>query len=654
MKTRRTRIALLVTSLSLGIPATVHATVFGEILSLSPIGAPLRVEIAAPGNRLRDPSCLRVVSPESSTDGLPSIRRARISITGSGADTRLVVSAAEAMMEPAASLTLVDACEARFRKQYTLLFPYPVTAPVLAATQQTASPTASKRPTRGDARTWVTAPGESLDSLGKALYPHDTDTRRRFVRETLRANQDIFSDGSSATTPLPPGTTLNIPDLARLSATARPATTPARAEPRPAKPSAPAASQPATIPAPLSPLPTGAGEDRLVVAPDQPTTNLPASVASGQIKLSPLSETSLAQREQQVASAIDRTTIMQMELLERIKELEQIQARLIEQANLVAQLPAPTVVAPSPQAAGTTPPAIPEPTPSSVFDWLLPLLLGLGTGVIALTLIQRSRRGRADARTQASSTAVTNTPKPTTTQVTDNAPPQPSAPDTTASLHVAGVAPLEWDGATTETADYGLGPLAEEEEVEEHDSAIELAEIMMSFGRVHGAAETLADFIRGNPKQAVTPWLKLLEVYRAAGLRAEFDGLARQLNKTFNVKAVTWDNFDEARSAPDALEKMPHLIKTVEETWGTRECQAYLQRLLRDNRDGTRQGFPLTVIDDILCLNAVLEQQLGPYKAELEPEARPAAAYDDPPETEPPHNGPPTTLIPPGALDSKH
>lgn len=160
-----------------------------------------------------------------------------------------------------------------------------------------------------------------------------------------------------------------------------------------------------------------------------------------------------------------------------------------------------------------------------------------------------------------------------------------------------------------------------EAEVEEHDSAIELAEIMMSFGRVHGAAETLAEFIRNNPKQAVTPWLKLLEVYRAAGLRAEFDGLARQLNKTFNVKAVTWDNFEDARRMPDSVEKLPHVLARLQQLWGTRECQAYIQTLLRDNRDGTRQGFPLNIIDELLLLAAILEQHLGPYR--VEPEAPP-------------------------------
>jgi hypothetical protein len=177
------------------------------------------------------------------------------------------------------------------------------------------------------------------------------------------------------------------------------------------------------------------------------------------------------------------------------------------------------------------------------------------------------------------------------------------------------LASLDWDLASGASSTGKLAPiLLDEESAEEHESAIELAEIMMGFGRVHGAAETLAEFIHSNPKQAVTPWLKLLEVYRAAGLRPEFDGLARQLNKTFNVKAVTWETFDEARQTHYTLEQMPHVTETVQKLWGTRDCQAYLQTLLRDNRDGTRQGFPLAVIDEILLLSSVLEQEVGAYR----------------------------------------
>ncbi len=159
---------------------------------------------------------------------------------------------------------------------------------------------------------------------------------------------------------------------------------------------------------------------------------------------------------------------------------------------------------------------------------------------------------------------------------------------------------LEWPaGTATET-------------IQEHKSAVELADIMMSFGRVRGAAETLAEFIRGNPREAVSPWLKLLEVYRAAGLRDEFNAIAGELNKTFNVTTVNWQSYDALRASKMSLEDLPHICEALQKTWRTAACQRHLQQLLRDNRNGTRAGFPFSVIDEILTLTAILEEDLGP------------------------------------------
>jgi hypothetical protein len=158
-------------------------------------------------------------------------------------------------------------------------------------------------------------------------------------------------------------------------------------------------------------------------------------------------------------------------------------------------------------------------------------------------------------------------------------------------------------------------------EARSHESTIELADIMMSYGRVNSAAEALANFIENNPKEAFTPWLKLLEIYRTSGQRTEFDKIAQKLNKTFNVWTIDWNNFNNARNMPMGLDAMPHVMARLQQHWGTRECQAYLHRLLHDTRNETRRGFPLTVIDDILCLNDILEQAIGPYTG-------PANAFD--------------------------
>jgi len=614
MTIRRTPIATLIASLTLAASPIAQSAVLGDVVSLSAIGAPLRVEIGLRDGRPGDAgACLRIVSAQEAGNGLPSIRRARISAMGSGRAARIVFSSPDTMDEPVAQLTIENVCETRLRRTYTLLFPFagtPVAAPhaSAAATQPRTTGRASataQPPSRGSE--WISAPGESLTGIAQTLYPRNSAAQRRFVRDAAKANPALFPDLASRSRQLVPGTQFVVPSLAAISRNSPP-------PPQRAASATPRTDRPVSTEARSDPAPGPVSGDRLIVAPEEADNrSAPAPTAAHGDRSGEMS--GLERREQEIATAIDRSIVTQMELLARIKELEQIQTRLMEQAGRIGVAP-PPVVEPPP-APPRIEPAHQEPAPASD-DWMRNAALALGGLGIAALLFLRSRRKAEEApaaepriapapQTPPRPTADAEAPASTSTTDEFDAPlTQIPAP--------AGVLPLEWDHEPSGFGSTELAPLAEEEEVEEHDSAIELAEIMMSFGRVHGAAETLADFIRSNPKQAVTPWLKLLEVYRAADLRAEFDGLARQLNKTFNVKTVTWDNFDEVRRAPDTLEKMPHLVNSLQQLWGTRECQAFLGRLLRDNRDGTRQGFPLNVIDDILCLSAILEQQLGPYR----------------------------------------
>ncbi|MCE1185679.1 MAG: hypothetical protein LWW92_08775, partial [Rhodocyclales bacterium] len=55
-------------------------------------------------------------------------------------------------------------------------------------------------------------------------------------------------------------------------------------------------------------------------------------------------------------------------------------------------------------------------------------------------------------------------------------------------------------------------------------------------------------------------------------------------------------------------------IERLTQHWRTREAQAYIHQLLRDNRNGTRQGFSHAIVEELLMLQGVLSLQLGAYK----------------------------------------
>ena len=147
----------------------------------------------------------------------------------------------------------------------------------------------------------------------------------------------------------------------------------------------------------------------------------------------------------------------------------------------------------------------------------------------------------------------------------------------------------------------------------EVNPVMELAEIMLSFGRVKGAAQALQEYIDQNPQEALQPWIRLMDVYRMAGMRAEFESVARNLNLQFNVEVQTWDEAQGADGTtsggerpnaprPQSLEDLPRLMNTIVDIWSTGDVVGYLYQLLRDNRGGQRTGFALPVVEDVLFL----------------------------------------------------
>lgn len=57
-------------------------------------------------------------------------------------------------------------------------------------------------------------------------------------------------------------------------------------------------------------------------------------------------------------------------------------------------------------------------------------------------------------------------------------------------------------------------------------------------------------------------------------------------------------------------ERFPRIARAIADTWGTRECDAYLSRLIVDER-GSRAGFPPDVLRALLDLSQQHQRQFG-------------------------------------------
>ncbi|MDP3513286.1 MAG: hypothetical protein Q8S20_11095 [Sulfuritalea sp.] len=140
------------------------------------------------------------------------------------------------------------------------------------------------------------------------------------------------------------------------------------------------------------------------------------------------------------------------------------------------------------------------------------------------------------------------------------------------------------------------------------EPTLQLAEIMLSMGLEQGAAQALVEYTEANPRHALYHWLKLLGIYRKRGLNREFAETAEQLRKNFNIQAEFSVGTDTGE-AP-TLEKFSRVAEHVQTIWARpQECIDYLRRLLEDNRDGARAGFPQSVAEEIILLIEILKEE---------------------------------------------
>lgn len=548
------------------LPLAAGAVGFGKARVLSRVGQPLNVDIPLLGQLTGDQgdaACFRVaVPPHAGGDDLPWLSRARVEILGDVAPY-LRITTTQAIPHPILMLGVRAGCGMELGREFTLLLEAPP--------DDTAAPAAPANP---------------------ALTGAD---ERPLAGPAPRAQ-------GSATPPPAAPVDAALAKLAPAAPTARPQTTATARKPKRAKtpaPTAPAAEPPAAAPRAGDHLSVSGGSGYA----DGGDGGLRMATTLDSLAGGPTiseRERALLRQEQRLLAALDEQTSTQMLIEDKIRALEATLADLHREAQ-----------PPRPAAPLVVPAAAPAPAPVARTEagwgtWLAAALAGLV--VVGLAGMRRRHRAAPALPEVAAHPAQEEAPAPA-----EEEPPADPAQDLdlTQLLPTDKVTPLLERTIVLSKPPLGEPPVAANDgassEVEQ-DSVVELADIMLSFGRSLGAAQALSDFIAAHPKQGVKPWIKLLEVYRHAGMRAEFEELAPRLNRTFNVRVPAWDAFDAAHGT-DTLENYPHIMTRLNVGWDDPDALDYLQSLLRDNRDGQRLGFPLPVIGEILLLIAIQRER---------------------------------------------
>jgi hypothetical protein len=127
------------------------------------------------------------------------------------------------------------------------------------------------------------------------------------------------------------------------------------------------------------------------------------------------------------------------------------------------------------------------------------------------------------------------------------------------------------------------------------------AEFWMSLNKIENAIRLLEQYTISDHGTSPLPWLFLFDLYYKTGENEQYISLQRQFQRIFNGRIPDWEDYDQAQQSI-GLEAMGSLMARVETLWSTDEVIPFLESLLMDDRDGTREGFELGVYRDILFL----------------------------------------------------
>lgn len=556
---------------------------FGEMTLHSRIGEPLRAEVAivSDGREPVEMACFSL-APMRDAD-LPVVSAARLQLVREGRSFRLLITG-KPVADPLFMIALRAGCGVEFQRDFVLV-PQPPTS--LAETEAAAAPAlpppGTAQPVPG--RKWRAREGDSLESLAEGLATGDAARQQRMLAALQRANPRLATSAS-----LPEGTPVRIPRLREAAANDSLAAAEAQ-PPRPAPPPRPKA------PAPRPPTAgaKGAGGDRLVLsAPPEdllPSPKAPPPRGSLQdmeermLKM----ETTLHQLNDEIGK-LNQALALTTEALTAQQQLQAAQAAQAAQTAQATAQPIKTAAQPAP---APVLPATAPPHPSAD-NWIEMLLSALVGGIVAASaahvLVLRRRNRVDDELPLAVQAAHAHHPIEAVEPALAPVPP------------LAASAPT----ASEESEDDKV-------EVTENDSdaLLRIAEIMLAFGRVRDAAETLSQYIKDAAPNQVQPWVMLLDLYRRGNLPQDFAILASRIRERFNVQVPTWDEAKTADSGLKSLEHYPHIANYLKLAWGKQECMEFLHGLVNDNRAGQRIGFPLEVVEEIVLLMRVLEDGYG-------------------------------------------
>lgn len=466
--------------------------------------------------------------------------------------------------------------------------PEPLVLTSVASASAPEKPVAEARSRSAAIQEWRASEGDTLEGIAETLIPDNLAQQRRMLAALKRSNPQL-----SGRPGLADGTPVLIPDIKQKIPAERDSLPAQQAKPRSEPPLPPPAEQAPKVkdkPKPAPPKPAALAKlektdktDRVVLGAP------PAEIQSGD-KAAPQKgsreELNERMRKMEITiqslnaqiEALDKALALTAETLALQQKLQTAQAAQAASSGL----PAPVAKPPAP------------PASSGGSNWLEVLFAALAGGIIAAAIAHFLGRRR--------------TPHPDTQLSLVSNEQQRSEPVRAPSTVAANQQEAPEPGIHHDALDHALIEVkAADAHADPDESAIALAEIMLTFGRVESATGALAKHIEENSPGNPRPWLMLIDLYRRHGMREDYTKLLPALRQKLNLQPPAWEDVEKNTPGLKTLEDYAHIAKILKSSWGTQECMEYLHKLIHDTRDGQRAGFPLYVLDEIMLLMRLLE-----------------------------------------------
>jgi TolA-binding protein len=123
---------------------------------------------------------------------------------------------------------------------------------------------------------------------------------------------------------------------------------------------------------------------------------------------------------------------------------------------------------------------------------------------------------------------------------------------------------------------------------------------LFTHGRVNQAIDHLQQHLTKHPKSSPWMWLYLLDLLSKEGKQQEFDIVAGECRKHFNLNV---------EHAPDlkqqGIESFPRVTKALQQAWGTPQVIALIDDLVYNTRLVPRMGFERSVFEDLMLLKEI-------------------------------------------------